>query len=183
MSFKAHTHSYTMQAVLIYCSKDYKLRLDRLSKKKKCWAWKFVKESDFILTKNNYILTNINMTVNFVRYRIYVVVVCSGLMSLSKKKKKKSLIWRRCLAETGSSMLTFIVMSHRSIMPQTLVPRRGTLPTELPGPVCAGYKRHHNTIYCLERTSVVQLIRKCLIIQRISVDESLWQKQCKYVLW
>ena len=49
--FNAHTHSYTLQALLIYCSKDYKLRLDRLSKIKKCWAWKFVKESDFILTK------------------------------------------------------------------------------------------------------------------------------------
>ena len=33
MSFKAHTHSYTMKTSLIYCSKDYKLRLDSLRKK------------------------------------------------------------------------------------------------------------------------------------------------------
>ena len=35
MSFKAHTHSYTMQTFLIFCSNDYKLRLDSLSKIKK----------------------------------------------------------------------------------------------------------------------------------------------------
>ena len=34
-SFKAHTYSYTMQTFLIYCSKDYKLRLDGLSRIKK----------------------------------------------------------------------------------------------------------------------------------------------------
>ena len=41
-----------MQTVLIYYSKDYKLRLDRLSKiKQKRWAWKFVKGEAFIVQK------------------------------------------------------------------------------------------------------------------------------------
>ena len=43
-------------------------------------------------------------------------VVCSGLMSLSTIFQSS----QRCLVAAGSSMLTFIVLPHRSIMPQTL---------------------------------------------------------------
>ena len=48
---------------------------------------------------------------------LYIVLVCSGLISGSTIF---SVILRRCLVATGSSMLTFIVLPHWSIMPQTL---------------------------------------------------------------
>ena len=44
--------------------------------------------------------------------------VCSGLTSLSTL----SVISRRCLVVTGSSMLTFIVLPHGVIRSQTLLP-------------------------------------------------------------
>ena len=44
--------------------------------------------------------------------------VCSGLTSLSTL----SVILRRCLVVTGSSMLTFIVLPHCGIRSQTLLP-------------------------------------------------------------
>ena len=44
--------------------------------------------------------------------------VCSGLTSLSTL----SVISRRCLVVTGSSMLTFIVLPHCGIRSQTLLP-------------------------------------------------------------
>ena len=51
--------------------------------------------------------------------RLFVCLfVCSGLTSLSTL----SVISRRCLVVTGSSMLTFIVLPHCSIRSQTLLP-------------------------------------------------------------
>ena len=52
------------------------------------------------------------------RQSLFVVVVCSGLTSLSTL----FVISRRCLVETGSSMLTFIVLPHYRIRSQTLLP-------------------------------------------------------------
>ena len=47
-----------------------------------------------------------------------LLFVCSGLASLSML----SVISRRCLVVTGSSMLTFIVLPHCGIRSQTLLP-------------------------------------------------------------
>ena len=48
----------------------------------------------------------------------YILFVCSSLMSVSTL----SVISRRCLFVTGSSMLTFIVLPHCGIRSQTLLP-------------------------------------------------------------
>ena len=48
----------------------------------------------------------------------HVMFVCLGLTSLSTL----SVISRRCLVVTGSSMLTFIVLPHCGIRSQTLLP-------------------------------------------------------------
>ena len=54
----------------------------------------------------------------FLKMQHNIMFVCLGLTSLSTL----SVISRRCLVVTGSSMLTFIVLPHCGIRSQTLLP-------------------------------------------------------------
>ena len=53
-----------------------------------------------------------------ISFMLYHLFVCSGLTSLSTL----SVISRRCLVVTGSSMRTLIVLPHYGIRSQTLLP-------------------------------------------------------------
>ena len=76
-------------------------------------------ETHKALSKLNLVFCS-NFQIITVAFSYLVSVVCCCLLWFNVAFNNGSVISRRCLVATGSSMLTFIVLPHWSIMPQTL---------------------------------------------------------------